>query len=50
MEDFVYEMSDILVSLVIEANPALTPERVDHLVNKYQDAVWGRAEEVFRGA
>ena len=44
------EMGDVLVSLVLEANPELTNDEVDRLVNKYQDVVWARAEEVFRGA
>lgn len=43
------EMADILTSLVMEANPELTYEQTRHLVLKYEDVVWARAEEVFRG-
>ena len=50
MERDEIEMADILRSLIIDANPNLIPDQVDHLVIKYLDAVWDRAAEVYRGA
>ena len=43
------ELSDILRSLLIEANPTIPDYKVTHLINKYQDMIWARTREVFVG-
>lgn len=37
-KDMWFTMREIFRSLVIEANPALTTDQVEHLVNKYMTA------------
>ena len=43
------ELGDILKSLLIEANPKISEDRITHLINKYQDMIWARTREVFVG-